>query len=341
MKKRFGKDENEAGSAALKKAAELRKGTGFASLRGSFDFIDFLDADPRMEIVSALFDLIPTPLLCASPSDDRIRLVNHAFAQIFGGPEMASVSDWKKMAYSGAVREQAFSSWNMARTSSGAGTITMPARETRIQGMDGRMRVVQRRGCINSGQDVAILMFEDITDFWQKNSDFQKTALSDPLTGLPGRRSLDACWSRLKKDGEKAREVALLLVDLDNFKPVNDQFGHSAGDFILKAASERLRHCLRDSDLLFRFGGDEFVIIVDGPPSFSVINGVCDRLVTNFLKPFQFRDFMISLGVSIGISLCPRDGVELPALLKHADAALYRVKREGKGAYQWFSEPAF
>jgi diguanylate cyclase (GGDEF)-like protein len=161
-------------------------------------------------------------------------------------------------------------------------------------------------------------------------------AFHDPLTGLPNRALLgDRLEQALARTGRQAGKAAMLLVDLDNFKPVNDSFGHEAGDQLLLEVAKRLRGFLRPTDTAARLGGDEFVILLEGVEGEEQAVGVAKRVVEVLQAPFTLGEEEVAVGASVGIALSeaqdrPRD------LLRKADLALYRIKAKGKAGYAAF-----
>ncbi|MGZ5072270.1 MAG: diguanylate cyclase domain-containing protein [Usitatibacter sp.] len=155
-------------------------------------------------------------------------------------------------------------------------------------------------------------------------------AHSDPLTGLLNRRGLDdALATALPRVGSD-RVLALYMLDLDGFKPVNDQFGHDVGDELLRVVAKRLRACMRAKDAVARLGGDEFVVMADGLTSEAQATELGRKLLQSLRSPFALDEKTCSVSATIGYSLAPTDGNDPGALLKAADAAMYAGKQEGK-----------
>ena len=163
-------------------------------------------------------------------------------------------------------------------------------------------------------------------------------ARHDPLTGLPNRvafeSALDTACQRLDKYGER---FALLYIDLDDFKVVNDRYGHQAGDQLLKQMAGRLSVCLREVDMLARLGGDEFVMIARGLSSSADAATLADRLAEAFDGAFTLEGGNLECRASVGVALAPTDGATPNALINRADAALYAAKRERNGAFHLFA----
>ncbi|MCE9785160.1 EAL domain-containing protein [Shewanella algae] len=196
---------------------------------------------------------------------------------------------------------------------------------------------------ISSMQDIKervqhyVVVFSDITERKRTEADLRRLANYDVLTGLPN-RSLFA--SRLQqaidRADDKQQKLALLFLDLDRFKHVNDSYGHSMGDALLMEAANRLQSVMDQEQVLCRFGGDEFVILVNDA-EIDKLNRLCERLLAQIAQPFELygREFFIS--TSIGISIWPDDARQPEALIKNADQAMYHAKEEGRGNFQYYS----
>jgi diguanylate cyclase (GGDEF)-like protein len=164
-------------------------------------------------------------------------------------------------------------------------------------------------------------------------------AYFDSLTALPNRRSFNnAMQERLEPMQGQPREFALILIDLDGFKRVNDTLGHDAGDDLLIIAAGRLRAALREDDFAARLGGDEFAIVLTRIKDRDVVGHVCDRIVTGMTAPVELKSTTVQIGASVGVALSPRDGVSAEEVYQHADEALYRAKRSGKGIWCWYHD---
>jgi len=170
----------------------------------------------------------------------------------------------------------------------------------------------------------------------QANAKLQRIAYRDPLTQLPNRlvleERLDRASARCERDGSS---IALLFIDLDGFKPVNDSFGHSVGDALLRDVSERLLALGRPSDTLARVGGDEFLMLLDGQPDRATAAAFAQRIHDAIEAPFTLGEREVRLSCSIGIVLFPEHGPRAK-LIAHADAAMYAAKRSGGAAYCFF-----
>ena len=163
----------------------------------------------------------------------------------------------------------------------------------------------------------------------------QSIARRDALTGLPNRRMLVETIAAAQSS-TPARNHALMMIDLDRFKPVNDIYGHAAGDFILCTLAERLRAALPRDSTVARLGGDEFAAFVPCDGSGDDLMRLAQQIITALSEPAPWQHARVEVGATIGIALMPQDGADAEALLRSADIAMYRGKREGRGAYRFF-----
>ncbi|RBH51458.1 diguanylate phosphodiesterase, partial [Pseudomonas sp. MWU13-2860] len=161
----------------------------------------------------------------------------------------------------------------------------------------------------------------------------------DSFTPLPNRLLF---LSRLEHAIETAkrerRRVAVLFIDLDNFKQINDTQGHGAGDHLLVEVAARLKDCLRANDTVARIGGDEFLILLENQKADNPVIDIANKIVKACARPFQLAGQPVTVGCSVGISIYPRDCQEAESLMRNADAAMYQAKNEGKGAFRFYTE---
>jgi diguanylate cyclase (GGDEF)-like protein/PAS domain S-box-containing protein len=188
------------------------------------------------------------------------------------------------------------------------------------------------------GERPAVLVaIVDVTERKQAEARIAYMAHHDALTGLPNRvlfhQRLDEALVRVAPDGDS---LAVLCLDLDHFKSVNDTLGHPIGDLLLRQVAERLGKCLRKSDMVARLGGDEFAIVQTPLPEPEEASRLARRLIETVSLPFDLDGHEAVVGASIGIALAPDDGEDSDALLRNADMALYRAKSEGRGTSHFF-----
>lgn len=184
-----------------------------------------------------------------------------------------------------------------------------------------------------------ICIGRDITAQKQAEQNIQQLAYYDHLTGLPNRTLLqDRLLHALSLARRSDSKVAVLFLDLDRFKVVNDSMGHQAGDELLKQVAQRLRESIRDVDTVARQGGDEFVIVLNGIEQARQAAKVAAKIVTALAHPFVINGQSMYTGASIGIAVYPEDGGDVATLLKHADMAMYLSKESGRGKFKFFSQ---
>ncbi len=180
--------------------------------------------------------------------------------------------------------------------------------------------------------------FTDISANKETADRLAQLAYHDPLTHLPNRLALDAQLTHALRIGKREnRQLALMLIDLDNFKNINDTLGHHIGDELLQEVAKRLRGCVRASDLVARLGGDEFVVVlpeIDGPLTAARVAG---KVQSSLAEYYQIADHVLYATPSIGISLFPGDGQDANTLLRNADAAMYHAKNAGRNNHQFYT----
>jgi diguanylate cyclase (GGDEF)-like protein/PAS domain S-box-containing protein len=180
-----------------------------------------------------------------------------------------------------------------------------------------------------------VLMLHDVTERREQERTIHHMAYHDALTGLPNRILLgDRLAQALAAAKRNATEGALLILDLDRFKDINDTLGHSVGDKLLKAVSGRLTGLLRKSDTVCRMGGDEFVLLLPVIADSNNAALTAAKIVRAFRRPFSCAGNTLKVTASIGIAIFPEDGSDAEAVLKNADIALYRVKESGRNGFQ-------
>ena len=170
------------------------------------------------------------------------------------------------------------------------------------------------------------------------NQQLRSVALHDNLTGLPNRFLLeDRLDQALSRAGRSGKRFALMFVDLDKFKPINDAFGHHVGDELLKAVAQRLTGCVRREDTVARTGGDEFVIILSDIAQAQDASVISAKILKELSRPFQIEGRDLKISCSVGISMYPEDGKDADVLMVKADAAMYHAKKAGSNCYRFFA----
>lgn len=196
-------------------------------------------------------------------------------------------------------------------------------------------RAIQRDGQLLGYRGTAT----DITEETRAQARIQYLSQHDALTGLPNRARLrDYLEAKLESLGRRESQLTLLYIDLDRFKPVNDTYGHAAGDEVLIEVSHRLKQCTRGEDLVARLGGDEFVMVVTRMRNRDDIEKLCQRVVTTLSEPFSYEGKDIIIGASVGIAIAPVDALHTNELLRCADVALYQAKTAGRATWCFFEK---
>jgi diguanylate cyclase (GGDEF)-like protein/PAS domain S-box-containing protein len=190
------------------------------------------------------------------------------------------------------------------------------------------------------GRNLVQVIIHDISERKRTEQVIRQMAYYDSLTGLPNRRLFDdRLHLALAQARRFTRQFAILFIDLDNFKLINDRLGHAVGDDLLKGVAGRLRDCCRrDSETVARFGGDEFIILLPELQDPAEVESLVDKLFQEFRESFAVGAYTLATNLSIGVSLYPDDGDDAKTLVMHADTALYRAKAEGRNTCRYYAE---
>ncbi len=178
----------------------------------------------------------------------------------------------------------------------------------------------------------------DITERKQFERQLNRYAHFDELTGLPNRLYVQQCVDQLVQRKDSGPRFALAFIDIDNFKHINDYYNHTVGDVLLVQIARKIRNRLRNTDILARISGDEFLLIVDPVESEQQLHGLVNQILGDLKQPFHIKAFEIFTSASIGLSLYPEHGTTYEALRRNADNAMYRAKRESKGDVVYFDD---
>ena len=188
------------------------------------------------------------------------------------------------------------------------------------------------------GASGLVLVLYDLTERKRYEETLRYNAVHDHLTGLPNRTLFfDRLSMALAQAQRESHLVAIIMLDLDEFKKVNDTYGHNAGDRLLQGVAARLTHMFRRSDTIARLGGDEFVLLLPDLPYAEVARNVAERIVHCFQKPFDVEGIQVATTASLGVSVFPGDGEDAETLIKNADIAMYRSKDDGRNRFSVYS----
>ncbi|MEK7207308.1 MAG: GGDEF domain-containing protein, partial [Pseudomonadota bacterium] len=179
---------------------------------------------------------------------------------------------------------------------------------------------------------------QDITASRRAQERLNYLAYYDTLTGLPNRVLLqDRLHQAMLEAHRRDRLVAVMFLDLDRFKVINDTLGHDVGDALLKEVAGRLTTCVRAGDTISRLGGDEFTVILANVAHVDDVSRVAQKIIDSFIPPFQIAGREMFMSTSIGITLCPLDDSSLENLMRNADAAMYHAKEMGRNTFQFYT----
>ena len=283
----------------------------------------------ELDLLRDAFERIPHGM-CAFDSDDTLVLANAHYRKIWNlplevvrpGATFRQIMDATPGRESIASRE---------RPQPLAGSEGTRLREWQLE--DGRtVEIAVSR--LADGSCVAL--HEDVTDQRKAQERISFMARHDLLTGLPNRGVLREELERGLAATCCGGTVALLCLDLDRFKPVNDNFGHGAGDALLKQVAERLRECAGETDTVARVGGDEFVVLQRDAIQPKGSDHLARRIIDVLTRPFDVDGHVVYIGTSVGIAVVPGDGEDSETLLRQGDLALYRAKFDGRGQMRYF-----
>ena len=294
------------------------------------------ERDRNREFLDRIIEHVPSIIFVKNASDRRYVLVNRAAENFWGKSreDILGKTSFEVFPKPEAGRLAARDDELLAANAAAFEERQMPA-------ASGEMRSILSRRLAILGDDgkpqYLLGVAEDITE--RKNAEQRIAHLAhyDALTGLPNRVLLREKLEQELSFVRRGGQLAVLYLDLDHFKSVNDTLGHSAGDELLKGVTTRMRNCLRDADILARLGGDEFAIVQTGLEHPTDAATLAQRLrdaVTQTV--YELDGHQVVADISIGIALAPQDGTEVDQLLKCADMALYGAKAEGRGTFRYF-----
>ena len=181
-------------------------------------------------------------------------------------------------------------------------------------------------------------IFTDISSQKESNTNLQHLAYHDSLTTLPNKLKLEAQLEYVLNNSKRNDlQFAILFLDLDDFKVINDTLGHASGDEVLISFAKKFKSIIRTNDMIARVGGDEFIVVLSDISNYLFIERVCEKILTLVNKPFEIDNTSFNLGVSIGVAIYPNDADEVKTLIHNADSAMYHAKYKGKNHFEFFS----
>lgn len=314
-------------------------GLKFISDRLRRTLLDAVTATRDMSFLAMRFNtaLNNMPLgLCMFNADGRIAVANNRLNQVFGLPVHVILKGMDVPALIEAWLEAgAFDRRDAERL-----------RESIANRLDGHIRdglvleTLQQRTIEVTFQPMEnggmVFLFQDITERKLAEARINHLARYDALTGLPNRTMLRDWLHRVVNEDQQGRPYAIHFIDLDQFKQVNDTLGHTRGDMLLQAVADRLRSIVRETEMVSRFGGDEFVVLQHPVRGQDQASALARRIVKALGRPYSIDSHEVVIGATVGIALSSRRDFDLDHLLKNADMALYRAKAEGRGTWRFF-----
>jgi diguanylate cyclase (GGDEF)-like protein/PAS domain S-box-containing protein len=326
----------------------LNRPDEIGSLATSFDHLMLTLEQARLDLLAAsrvevqqqfdrlksAVESIPQGILLTGP-DERIILANDNFRELFGlaesdvfpGTALADVIARCRQNGAVVVVDE------HERTDEVVPSFFLSSQ--RIVSVSGERTIVVTTALTPEGGSVAV--HEDVTERRRQEERIAYLAHHDALTGLPNRVQFrDQLVEALSMSRSGGETAALLYLDLDQFKTVNDTLGHPIGDKLLISVADRLRNQLSDRDHVARLGGDEFAVLLAGRTTAAQAADLANRIISAIGEPFDISGQFIFIGVSIGIAMAPVDADDADLLMKHADMALYRAKQDGRNVYRFF-----
>jgi diguanylate cyclase (GGDEF)-like protein len=317
---------------------------GYAPFGDDHWVITYEDISARIDAEKALaeqnerFDAALTHIphgVCMFDAEMRLILCNASYRRLYALPPeliLAGTSLQAILAYRLSIGNAPAEVENYLHIVEEA-IIMASTQNSRVKLQDGRTMHIAHNPMAGGGY---VSIHEDISQAVRAEDRILHLGSHDGLTGLPNRGLLYDRIGEALARVSSGEEFGVHYLDLDNFKSVNDAHGHKVGDLLLKQVSERLRLCLTEADTLARLGGDEFTVLQVNLQNPEQAKSLAQRLIEAMTKPFYLDGRQVYLGVSIGISVCPGDGVDVEAILMHADMAMYRAKSEGRNTYRFF-----
>jgi two-component system CheB/CheR fusion protein len=312
------------------------EGVVYAVCTQSTDITARKDAENQLRLAARVFDHSGEGIVITDP-DGQIMTVNEAFSTVTGYSEHEVIGKRTSLLRSGKHTEEFYIEMWQQIDSKGwwQGEIWNKRKNGEIY---------PEWLTINSVKDIHgqllhyVGIFSDISVVKESQKRIEYLATHDELTGLPNRALYnDRLKLAIAKAGRSKTQVAVMFVDVDNFKIINDSMGHDVGDQLLRQAAGRITNCVRAGDTVARLGGDEFTILLENTNAVEA-SATAQRIINELSLPHVLEERKVYTTVSLGICLYPDDGVDSQTLLKNADVAMYRAKDSGKNNYQFFTE---
>ena len=297
------------------------------------------EIDRAVAVESARFNVAVNAMaqgLCMFDRDDRLIVSNPRFKELLGIPSAAMTAGSPLTALiRAAVASGSVSIENIRKLKGAVDTVNGPsqAMSTTWDITDGRSLLVTFDRLPGDGW---LMTAADVTERRRAEAQIAHMARHDGLTGLDNRSEFRDRLETAARLAARGTPHAVLFLDLDHFKNVNDTWGHPVGDALLQAVTSRIRHCCRETDVIARLGGDEFAIIQPLHGDSSGAATLSERIIGELSRPFEIAGHQLHVGCSIGVAFAPDDGTEVDLLLKCADLALYKAKADGRNCFRFF-----
>ena len=290
----------------------------------------------KLQLAATVFESTAEGVLITD-TRQRINAVNRAFSEITGYSESEAIGETPRLLASGLHDSAFYAAMWYQLTAEGhwQGEISNRRKNGEIYPSWLTISAVRNRERFITH---FVAVFADISSLKQAQARLDYQAHHDPLTGLPNRTLFESrLYAALVHSTEFHSLGAVLFLDLDRFKHINDSLGHPVGDLLLKGIAQRLKENLRDIDTVARLGGDEFIILLPGLQTGSDAEAIATKLLNSFSAPFQAGEHEFFISTSIGTALFPNDGADVATLIKNADAAMYRSKAKGRNRVESYT----
>ncbi|MBF0383676.1 MAG: EAL domain-containing protein, partial [Magnetococcales bacterium] len=294
-------------------------------------------ANAELQLAAKVFDNAGEAILITEP-DGTVISVNQAYLDITGFDYADIIGENPRIAQSGQHDKEFYSSMWHTLSTEGIWRGEIWDKKKSGQVYPKQLTITELRDQDGELKNY-IGIFSDITNIKETEKKLEELAYYDTLTRLPNRKLFNIRLEHDIRTAERKEQLlALLFIDLDKFKHVNDSLGHAAGDKLLINVAERLTQCVRKTDTVSRLGGDEFTVILTDVEGEENIAHICEKIIKSLQTPFVLSGQQAFIGASIGISMFPQDGNDIAPLTKHADIAMYKAKHGGRGIYKFFSQ---
>ncbi|WP_292957773.1 EAL domain-containing protein, partial [Neptuniibacter sp. UBA847] len=309
--------------------------THFIALKQPID--DEKAAQEKLRLASTVFDAAIEAIMVTN-TDRVIETVNPAFQRITGYTEKEVIGNYPSILKSGKHSNEFYDDLYMTLKERGAWQGEIWNRRKNGEVYPQWLMISSRRD-LDGKLEGYVAMFSDITKRKADEALIRQQANYDSVTSLPNRNLFtDRLNQALALTDRNHSKTALLFIDLDRFKYVNDTYGHHIGDLLLKSVADRLKDEIRKSDTVARLGGDEFAVIISNVKKPAVVETVARKILTSLSAPFNLESYEAHISCSIGIAFYPDHSTQAESLIIHADSAMYRAKQSGRNTYEYYNE---